>query len=164
MDPGSVLATIAQVAAAFVGFTGVIFAVGRFSQGAWRGPERQALVHLLLPSLVALFMALSALAALTGIRNEIVVWRISNGILAVFHAPLVSHALLMSIRAEVAEPVPLRFLTIPGGYASVVLSALVAAGLLQNYAVVVFTGGLVWFLFIAAMQFVMLVLPDTSAA
>ena len=164
MDPGSLLATIAQVAAAFVGFTGVIFAVGRFSQGSWRGPERQALVHLLLPSLVALFMALFALAALTGIRNEIVVWRISNGILAVFHAPLVSHALLMSIRAEVAEPVPLRFLTIPGGYTSVVLSALVAAGLLQDYAVVVFTGGLVWFLFIAAIQFVMLVLPDTSAA
>jgi hypothetical protein len=164
MDPGSVLATIAQVAAAFVGFTGVIFAVGRFSQGAWRGPERQALVHLLLPSMVALFMALFALAALTGIRNEIVVWRISNGLLAVFHAPLVSHALWMAILSDVAEPIPLRFVTIPGGYTSVALSALVAGGLLQDYAVVVFAGGLVWFLLIAAIQFVMLVMPDARAA
>ena len=87
MDPGSVLATIAQVAAAFVGFTGVIFAVGRFSQGGWRGPEREALVHLLLPSLVVLFMALFGLAASTGIESDVRLWRVCNGMLAVFMCP-----------------------------------------------------------------------------
>ena len=159
MDPGSVLATIAQVAAAFVGFTGVIFAVGRFSQGGWRGPEREALVHLLLPSLVVLFMALFGLAASTGIESDVRLWRVCNGMLAVFHAPLVSRALWLSLRADVVEPVPLRFVLIPVGYLSTAMSAVAAAGMLQVYALMIFTGGLVWFLLVAAIQFVMLVMP-----
>ena len=62
------------------------------------------------------------------------------------------------------EPVPLRFVLIPVGYLSTAMSAVAAAGMLQVYALMIFTGGLVWFLLVAAIQFVMLVMPDAHAA
>jgi hypothetical protein len=58
MQPESLLTAVAGVASAFIGFTGVIFAVGRFSRGDWKASERHALVNMLVPSMMALFMAL----------------------------------------------------------------------------------------------------------
>ncbi len=162
MNPETVLAAIISVAAAFIGFTGVIFAVGRFSQGQWKPSERNALLHLLLPSTLALFLAFVPMVLLTGVESGAGVWRASNGLLAVIHAPLVSRALWLAIRAELVEPLPLRFVLIPAGFISVLASAIVAVGHLQRYAVMTFTGGLVVFLFVAAIQFVMLVLPNTD--
>lgn len=160
MSPETVLTAIISVAAAFIGFTGVIFAVGRFSQGRWTPAERNALMHLLLPSMLALFLAFVPMVALTGVESGAGVWRVSNALLAVIHVPLVSRALWLAIRAELAEPLPVRFVLIPLGYASVVASALVAFGFLQAYAAVAFTGGLVIFLLVAAIQFVILVVPN----
>jgi hypothetical protein len=162
MNPDAVLAAIISVAAAFIGFTGVIFAVGRFSQGQWTPTERNALMHLLLPSTLALFLAFVPMVLLTGVGYEAGVWRASNGLLAVIHAPLVSRALWLAIRAELVEPLPLRFVLIPLGFASVIASALAAFGFLQGYSTVAFTGGLVIFLLVAAIQFVLLVIPDAN--
>ena len=162
MNPETVLAAIISVAAAFIGFTGVIFAVGRFSQGQWTTSERNALMHLLLPSTLALFLAFVPMVLLTGVESVAGVWRASNGLLAVIHAPLVSRALWLVIRAELVEPLPLRFVLIPLGFASVIASAIVAFGFLQNFAAMAFTGGLVIFLLVAAIQFVMLVIPDVN--
>ena len=50
MEPQSVLAIIAGVASTFIGFTGVIFAVGRSSRDGWNAAERTALLNLLMPS------------------------------------------------------------------------------------------------------------------
>lgn len=159
MSPETVLTAIISVAAAFIGFTGVIFAVGRFSRGQWTPAEHNALMHLLLPSTLALFLAFVPMVALTAVGSGAGVWRVSNALLAVIHAPLVSRGLWLAIRGELAEPLPLRFVLIPLGYASVVASALVAFGFLQAYATTAFTGGLVIFLLVAAIQFVMLVIP-----
>jgi hypothetical protein len=162
MNPETVLAAIISVGAAFIGFTGVIFAVGRFSQGQWTPAERNALLHLLLPSTVALFLAFVPMVAMTGAVDTAAVWRVSNGLLAAIHAPLVSRALWLAIRSELAEPLPLRFVLIPLGFASVLASTLVTFGLLQDYATAAFTGGLVIFLLVAAVQFVILVIPDVN--
>lgn len=164
MNPEAVLAAVISVAAAFIGFTGVIFAVGRFSQGQWKLSERNALMHLLLPSMLALFLAFVPMVLLTGVESGAGagVWRASNGLLAIIHAPLVSRALWLAIRAELVEPLPLRFVLIPLGFSSVVASALVAFGFLQDCATIAFTGGLVIFLLVAAIQFVMLVIPDAN--
>lgn len=162
MSPETILSAIIGVAAAFIGFTGVIFAVGRFSQGQWTPAERNALVHLLLPSTLALFLAFVPMVASAGVPPNAGVWRWSNGLLTVIHAPLVSRALWLAVRAELAEPLPLRFVLIPLGFSSVVASALVAFGFLQEYAAVAFTSGLVMFLLVAAIQFLMLVIPDAN--
>jgi hypothetical protein len=164
VDAHNVLSAIADVAAAFIGFTGVIFAVGRFSQGAWKVNERHALLNMLGPSMVALFLAFVPMVASTGFQSGLVIWRVSNALLAAIHAALVTKALLLALRSELVEPIPLRFVLIPGGYISVLASTLVAFGSLQQFAAMVFVGGLVWFLLIAAIQFALLITPQTRAA
>ncbi len=159
MGPENILAVIAGIAATFVGFTGVIFAVGRFASGQWNIAERHALSNLLLPSLVALFTALIPLVALTAVEESTRLWRVMNGLLAIIHLPLVSSALWRALRAELAEPIPLRFVLIPVGYVSVAASAAVALGFFSAFGAAIFSAGLVWFLVIAAVQFVLLIVP-----
>ena len=164
MEPQSVLAVIAGVAATFIGFTGVIFAVGRSSRDGWSPTERTALLNLLMPSVVVLFLAFIPIVASTGIQSQTLIWRGSNGLLAIIHLALVTSALRAAVKSTLMEPVPLRFVLIPGGYVSGIFSALAALGLLPRFAVMIFVAGLVWSLFVAAIQFVMLIVPRPVAA
>jgi hypothetical protein len=164
MEPWSVLALIAGVASTFIGFTGVIFAVGRSSLDGWSPRERTALLNLLMPSVVVLFLAFVPIVASTGIHSEELIWRGSNGLLAAIHLALVTSALRAALKATLMEPVPLRFILIPGGYLSGILSALAALGYLPQFGVMVFVAGLVWSLLVAAVQFVMLIVPRPNAA
>ena len=163
MEPWSVLALIAGVASTFIGFTGVIFALGRSSREGWNPAERTALINLLMPSLVVLFLALLPIGAGTGIDSTELIWRGANGLLAAIHLVLVTTAFRAALRKTLMEPVPLRWVLIPGGYASGILSALAAFGLFPRFWVMLFLAGLVWSLFIAAIQFVMLIVPRPAA-
>jgi hypothetical protein len=159
LEPEGVLAVIVGVAATFIGFTGVIFAVGRSSLDGWSPAERTALLNLLMPSVVVLFLAFIPIVAFTGIQSPVLIWRTSNGLLAAIHLALVTSALRAAWKSTLMEPVPLRFVLIPGGYASGILSALIALGFLPRFAVMAFIAGLVWSLLVAAVQFVMLIVP-----
>jgi hypothetical protein len=163
MEAGTALAITAGVASTFIGFTGVIFAVGRSSRDGWNAAERTALLNLLMPSVVVLFLSLIPIVALTGVQSQALIWRGSNGLLAVIHLALVTSALIAALKSTLMEPVPLRFVLIPGGYASGILSALVALGFLPQYMVMIFVAGLVWSLLVATVQFVMLILPRPVA-
>lgn len=164
MDSWSVLAVIAGVAATFIGFTGVIFAVGRSSRDGWNASERTALLNLLMPSVVVLFLAFIPIVASTGIQSPLLIWRGANGLLAVIHLALVTSALRAALKSTLLEPVPLRFFLIPGGYVSGIFSALAALGYFPRFAVMAFVAGLVWSLLVAAVQFVMLIIPRSVAA
>ena len=164
MEPESVLAVNAGVASTFIGFTGVIFAVGRSSLDGWSAEERTALLNLLMPSVVVLFLAFIPIVASTGIHSQALIWRGSNGLLAAIHLTLVTSALRAALKSTLMEPVPLRFFLIPGGYASGILSALGAFGYLPQFSVMIFVAGLVWSLLVAAIQFVMLIVPRPIAA
>jgi hypothetical protein len=63
MSDRDTLMTIAQIAATFVGFAGVVFAVDRASATGVTGPERNAILNLLVPSIAALFLAFIPLIA-----------------------------------------------------------------------------------------------------
>jgi len=158
-----ILAITAQVAATFLGFTGVIFAVGRFSSGSWSVADRHALVNLLIPSLIVLFLSFIPLIVSTAIEDSPTVWRISNAVLFAVHAPLVTRVLWLSLRSQLIEPVPLRFVGLPIGFTTVVGNAAVALGLWNQFAVTAFISGLVWLLVIAAVQFVLLVMPANAS-
>jgi len=99
---------------------------------------------------VVLFLAFIPIVASTGIHSQALIWRGSNGVLAVIHLALVTSALRAALKSRLMEPVPLRFFLIPGGYASGILSALVALGYLQQFMVMVFVAGLVWSVLVAA--------------
>jgi hypothetical protein len=80
-----VLMGFAGVAIALVGFSGVVISLGRRGTGRWSASEMLHLRTLVEPSIITLFGAFvpSTIAMATG--NEEVIWRASNGVLAIGH-------------------------------------------------------------------------------
>ena len=70
----------------------------------------------------------------------------------------------VAVRSRLLEPVPLRFVLIPGGFLAVAANLAVALVFVQDLAALVYLAGLVWFLLVAAVQFVMLILLHESAS
>jgi hypothetical protein len=158
------LMAIAQIAATFIGFAGVVFAVDRASAGGVSGPERNAIMNLLIPSIAVLFLAFVPLVASTGDAAEERIWRASNGILGAIHSVLLAGAFRAAIRSQLLEPVPLRFILLGGGSLAVVANVAVVLGFLPRFAAMVYLAGLVWFLLVSAIQFVMLIVLHVRAS
>jgi hypothetical protein len=148
---------IAQIAATFVGFAGVVFAVDRASATGVSGPERNAILNLLIPSIAALFLAFVPLIAAAAVANEVAIWRTGNAVLGAVHAFLLSGAFRAAARGQLLEPVPLRVVLLGGGSLAVLGNVVVVLGFAPRFASVAFLAGLVWFLFVSGIQFVMLV-------
>lgn len=163
MEYRDILMAIAQVAATFIGFAGVVFAVGRASQNGVSSPERTALIHLLLPSIAVLFLAFAPLVASAGFTSQPRIWRISNGLLGAIHLLLIANATRAAMRSRLLEPVPLRFILIPGGYLAVAANVAVVLGFVQELGAMIYIAGLVWFLFVSSVQFVMLIFLNARA-
>lgn len=148
---------VAQIAATFIGFAGVVFAVDQASADGVSPRERNALMNLLVPSIAVLFLAFVPLVATTSGAGDAGVWRVSNGILGAIHSVLLAGAFHAAIRSQLLEPIPLRVLLLGGGSLAVIANAAVVLGFIPGLAVTAFIAGLVWFLGVSAIQFVMLV-------
>lgn len=155
----SAVGVIAQVAVTFLGFTGVVFAVKTGAFDSWDDKERNALVHLLAPTIIVLFLAFVPMLTSLATTDEEIVWRIANAVLFVVHAPLVSRVLWLSITSRLVEPLPMRVIGLPIGFSTIAGNLVVALGFGAQFAPFAFTIGLVWLLVIATIQFVMLVTP-----
>jgi hypothetical protein len=155
---------IAQIAATFIGFAGVVFAVESASARGVSGPERNAIMNLLVPSIAVLFLAFLPLLVSTGGGSDAGTWRASNGLLGVVHSFLLSGAYRAAMRNQLLEPVPLRFVLLGGGSLAVLANVAIVLGLVPQFAATVFLAGLVWFLFISAIQFVMLIVLHVRAS
>ena len=164
MENRELLLALAGVAATFIGFAGVVFAVDRSSHHGVTGPERAALLHLLLPAIAVLFLAFApvVLSARVGLHDPH--WRLANGVLAAVHLMLIANATRLAIRSRLLEPIPLRFILIPGGYLAVAANVAVLLGFFPDYSAMIYLGGLVWFLFVSAVQFVMLIFLHADTA
>ena len=79
MQDRDTLMAIAQIAATFVGFAGVVFAVKRASVSGVSDRERNAITNLLIPSTAVLFAAFIPLVATTAGGGETGVWRVPMG-------------------------------------------------------------------------------------
>jgi hypothetical protein len=148
---------IAQIAATFVGFAGVVFAVDRASASGVSGPERNAIMNLLVPSIAVLFLAFVPLIASAAGGNEVAIWRTANAVLGAVHAFLLAGAFRAAARGQLLEPVPLRVVLLGGGSLAVLANVVVVLGFIPRFSSVAYLGGLVWFLFVSGIQFVMLV-------
>jgi hypothetical protein len=162
VDPLGLLTTIVQVAATFVGFTGIIFAIGKYSQGEWNESERAAVFHLLLPSIAAMFLAFLPLLAVTGSPGA-PTWRLWNAVVAFVHLPMVTNAARLKLRGQLIEPIPLSNVLVPGGYVVILFNLLIAAGLLHGAGAAMYAASLVWFLLIASVQLALLILTHSRA-
>jgi hypothetical protein len=161
MDSQNLLTTIVQVAATFIGFTGIIFAIGKYSQGGWNDAERAAVLHLLLPSIAALFLAFLPILAASGIEAGPGQWRLWNLLSALVHLPMVTNAARLKWRGQLIEPVPISNVLVPGGNAVILTNFIVVAGVLQRLSVTIFAASLVWFLLISSVQLALLILTHT---
>ena len=157
MDDRDTLMAIAQIAATFVGFASVVFAVSRSAAGGMSVAERTALSNLLVPASCVLFLAFVPVIAFAGFSAQPMIWRVSNGVLGVVHLTLVISATRAATRSQMLEPLPLRFVLIPGGFVAMLANFIVLFGFLQHFAAMIYVGGLVWFLLVSAIQFVMLI-------
>lgn len=79
------LFTIAEIAVALIGFSGIVTVLGRRAKGDWKTEEKVRLLALTEPSAIALAGSLFAAALLIVLPNEDLLWRISNGTVLTMH-------------------------------------------------------------------------------
>ena len=155
MEHEATLVTIAQVAVALAGFTGVVAVLGHRNQGTWTPEERLQLRTLVETSLTVLFASFAPAVLLMIFGAELVAWRGANLILGVLH---LSNLTAFLWRARSAKPTRSQRALLGLGIATIAAHFLAFATLLPWYALI-FVLGLLQQLFIAALNFVLLLFP-----
>jgi hypothetical protein len=162
VEHAETLRTIAEVATAFAGFSGVVVVLGHRAQREWTYRDTMAIGMLLLSSLGVVFFAfIPLLIDAAGVP----VWRVSNGLLGAYHLLFLIWS-VNHIRARKVELLIPRSLFHPGtavGLASIALNALVAVGLFQSLTFFAYLAGLLWLLVIAVTCFAGLLFESRAA-
>lgn len=151
--------TIAEIAIALTGFTGVVIALGRGQLSDWSPTERFLLTALLYWSIGTMFLAFvpSGLASLRSLTEP---WRVAHGVFALFHAGVFTWYFQQAGR--LAIPVtrsPENLAIVVVGFGVLLAEVLVALGLLAGLAPFLYLVALLWFVFLAIRVFVALVFP-----
>jgi hypothetical protein len=157
--------TVAQIAIALTGFTGVVVALGRRELAAWAPTERFLLRALLYWSLGTMFLAFVP-AALSGVAAG-TAWRLAHAVFAVFHSAVFAWFFQQSRRYSL--PFTAASLgTVLVGLGVLLGELAVVVGLVTRAAPYLYLLALLWFVFLAAVAFAALVFPaiapDESAA
>jgi len=151
VEQAETLRTIAEVATAFAGFSGVVVVLGRRTEREWSYVETATISLLLLYSLgVVLFAFVPLLVEAAGVP----VWRVSAGLFGVFHFSVLIGSFRLTLRDD--ELLIPRWIIPPTTtVASVILTfnSLVAAGFFQPLAFFGYLVALLWFLAWAALMF-----------
>jgi hypothetical protein len=151
VEQAETLRTIAEVATAFAGFSGVLVVLGRRTEREWAYAETMSITLLLLYSLGAvLFAFVPLLVEAAGLP----VWRVSAGLFAAFHLTV----LIGSLRSYLLAGAPLipRWIIAPAATVALgflTFNLLIAAGFFQSLAFFGYLVALVWFLAWAALMF-----------
>ena len=164
------LFTIAEVAVAFAGFSGIAVALRRSSPNGLSPHARRSLWYLVIDCLVVLFFAfLPALLAQFEVETARL-WAISNAALGVAHIVLLGPALLWFARhpAQVRQEwqpwiSPIQSSLMAWSAAIGSLQLLAAAGIGPAASPGLFSVGLLAFLLFAAVDFVFLVAGEDAA-
>jgi hypothetical protein len=159
------LRTIAEVATAFAGFTGVVIVLGHRSAGIWSAGEESTIRVLLETSLGAVFFALIPSIIVSSFPTPITAWRMSAGLLTVYHLAAMIRADVLARRqaGQILGRKLDRGLTV-GGALSTCATALVALGFASEAAALIYTLSLLWVLLVAALCFGALLLSGGRPA
>lgn len=155
------LRSLAEIAVALAGFTGIVVALEGRSSPLLAGDRRARLRELLLASLGVVFFAFlpTLLAGATGDQGS--AWRASQLVLAVYHLLLmVIFFRSTGIRAFARS----EWLALPPATAVVALQLTTGLGFFPEQLEVAYLLALLWFLFIAGLNFVLLLLHEEDAA
>ena len=142
--------SIASIAVAFAGFTGIVLAVRGAVDARAAAIERSRLLDLLLASFGAIFFAyLPEMVSAFGV-DEAVVWRASSLLFVVYHTVEVFMAARIGGRVILT---PSDWILMPTGGAVMLAQWATGVGFFGAYVQAVYFVALVWFLFVAAYQF-----------
>lgn len=166
MEESETLRTLAEVAVALTGFTGIVAVLGRRAGGEWSPLELLRLRMLLETSLGVLFLSLLPVLLLTLRPSQETLWRVSNSLQGLLH---LGGALVLYRRVSRLEPSQWppeeRWLTAtfaPVSLAILAAQAGAALGCLSSYESFVYLLGLMYFLALAALHFVLLLVPSSE--
>ena len=153
--------TIAQLAIGIAGFTGIVLALGKRSQGELTVIERARLLDLLRITFGAGFLSFAPMLVDSFTANAAVSWRVSHGAFAGWNV-FCATTFIATIRPQ-ELPMVNRVIAVPGAVVTV-FAALVAFGLLQRFSYGIYLTGLLWLLFVSAIQFSGLLLDGWRSA
>ena len=155
MDTQSILTTVAEVSVAIAGFTGVVAVLGNRRNHDWSPEERLQLRTLVETSLTALFASFAPSVLYLALTAEPAVWRGANLFLGMLH---LANLVAFLRRATDARPTTSQKGLLAVGVAMILAHFLAAGGLLPWY-VLIFVLGLLQQVFIAALNFVLMLFP-----
>ncbi len=166
MEESETLRTLAEVAVALTGFTGIVAVLGRRAGGEWSPLEWLRLRMLLEASLAVLFLSLLPVLLSTLRPSQGSLWRVANSAQVVVH---LGGALLLVLRVSRLEPSQwpseerwLTALLAPLSLVIILVQAGAVLGLLPGVASFVYLLGLMYLLALAALHFVLLLLPGSG--
>ncbi len=153
------LMTLAQVAIAFAGFTGIVIAIGGRGRGDWGAFDQGALVVMLLCSLGAGFLAFAPDLAQAAHLDDASASRVALAASALFQVGLGAWG-FRRLRRDLARgvPNPLPRVGVSLNAATLLLAALQlgAAAFASGWVAFAFLLGLLWLLGAAAFAFTLL--------
>jgi hypothetical protein len=158
------LRTIAEVATAFTGFTGVVIVLGRRSAGGWTPAESSTIRILLEASIgVVFFGFLPPVLALN--LPTATTWRLCAGLLALYHAVIMFRADVLDQRQAGHLLGRKRDWALSiVGLGSIGACAAVALGFVGHAAELIYTLSLLYMLFVGALSFAALLLSGGKPA
>jgi hypothetical protein len=95
------LNTIAQVAIALIGFSGIVLVFGERSSSKWTPEESLSLYALVAPSLTAFFCSFVPIIIFALTTDTVMVWKISNAILGVAHLANLAFFMMNPVKAKI---------------------------------------------------------------
>jgi len=158
------LRTIAEVATAFAGFTGVVIVLGRRSAGGWTPAESSTIRILLEASIGVVFLGLLPPALVLNLSAS-TTWRVCAGLLAAYHSAIMFRADVLD-RRQAGHLLGRRrdwALSIVG-LGSIAACAAVALGFVGRAAELIYTLSLLYMLFVGALSFAALLLSGGRSA
>ena len=159
MENVGTLHTVAQIAIALIGFSGIVIVFGSRS-ATWTAEESMRLYALLAPSFTALLCSFVPILLAIEISNSDAVWRLSNAVLGVLHTANLGWFLInrWGAKATIGQRVNGVF-----GMIVIAAHALAALALIPWYEFV-FILGLLQQLYIGVHNFLLLFRPDARGA
>ena len=155
MDVQSILTTVAEVSIALAGFTGVVAVLGNRRNHDWSPEERLQLRTLVETSLTALFASFAPSVLFLVLTSEPAVWRSANLFLGALH---LANLVAFLRRTTDARPTTSQKGLLVIGIAIILFHFLAAGGLVPWY-ILIFVVGLLQQVFIAALNFVLMLFP-----
>jgi hypothetical protein len=162
------LHTLAEVAAAFAGFTGIVVVLGRGSIAEWRSVDKATVSLLLASSLGVVFFGFLPEVAVAAHLSPSSAWRVSAFLFAsyqlvVFLSAIRTHRRGLAL-GEISRIQHLsRLPAILGGPLVIGAMFVSAAGLLEPWLFLSYLLGMLWLLGMATLMFAILLLEAASS-